>query len=122
MDVTIYHNPACGTSRSVLGLIRAAGIEPRVVEYLKTPPDEATLRDLLARTGLHARDLLRRKGTPAGELGLDDPAVGEETIIAAMLAHPILIERPVVVTPRGAALCRPPERVQALLGGGGAAA
>ena len=120
MGGTIYHNPACGTSRYGLGLSRAPGIEPRVVEYLKTPPDEATLRGLLARMGLRARDLLRRKGTPAGELGLDDPAVGEEAIIAAMLAHPILIERPVVVTPHDAALCRPAERVQALLGGGAA--
>jgi arsenate reductase len=118
MQVTIYHNPACGTSRTVLGLIRAAGIEPQVVEYLKTPPDEATLRELLARMGIPARALLRLKGTPAKELGLDDPSVGEDAIIAAMLAHPILIERPVVATPQGAALCRPAEKVQALLPGG----
>jgi arsenate reductase len=118
MQVRIYHNPACGTSRTVLGIIRSAGIEPEVVEYLKTPPDEPTLRDLLARMGIPARALLRLKGTPAAELGLDDPAVGEDAIIAAMLAHPILIERPVVVTERGAALCRPAEKVQALLPGG----
>ena len=104
MQATIWHNPACGTSRAVLALLREARIEPRVVEYLKTPPDEATLRGLLDRMALPARALLRLRGTPALELGLDDPAVGEEAIIAAMLAHPILIERPVVVTDRGAAL------------------
>ena len=117
MEATIWHNPACGTSRSVLAMLREAGIEPRIVEYLKTPPDEATLRGLLARMGISARDLLRRRGTPATELGLDRPEVGEDAIIAAMLAHPILIERPVVVTERGAALCRPAERVRALLPG-----
>ena len=120
MEATIYHNPACGTSRTVLGLLREAGIEPRVVEYLKTPPDETTLRGLLARMGISARDLLRTRGTPAAALGLDDPAADEDAIIAAMLAQPILIDRPVVVTERGAALCRPAERVRALLPSGGA--
>ena len=115
MQATIWHNPACGTSRTVLQALRAAGVEPRIVEYLKTPPDEATLRETLARLGLPARALLRLRGTPAQELGLDRPEVGEDAIIAAMLAHPILIERPVVLTGRGAALCRPAERVRDLL-------
>lgn len=118
MEATIWHNPACGTSRSVLAMLREAGIEPRIVEYLKTPPDEATLRGLLARMGISARDLLRLPGTPAAELGLDRPEVSEDAIVAAMLAHPVLIERPVVVTERGAALCRPAERVRALLPSG----
>jgi arsenate reductase (glutaredoxin) len=116
-DVTIYHNPACGTSRRVLDAIRARGITPRVVEYLKTPPDEATLRDLLTRMGLPPSGLLRRKGALWQELGLDAPGVTEEAILAAILAHPALMERPVVVGPRGAvALCRPPERLEAVLG------
>jgi arsenate reductase len=115
MDVVIYHNPECGTSRNVLGLIREAGIEPHVVEYLKTPPTRAMLQSLIARMGVSARDLLREKGTPYRELGLDDPALTEDQILDAMLAHPILIQRPIVVTPLGVKLCRPSESVQEVL-------
>ena len=115
MDVVIYHNPQCGTSRSTLDLIRQAGVEPHVVEYLKTPPTRAMLQDLLARMGISARALLRRKGTPADELGLDDPKATEDQILDAMVAHPILIERPIVVTPNGVRLCRPAETVLELL-------
>jgi arsenate reductase len=114
-EVVIYHNPACATSRKVLGMIRGAGIEPRVVEYLKTPPSREELLDLLRRMGMTPRQLLRRRGTPYGELGLDDPARSDEALIDAILAHPILMERPVVVGPRGVRLCRPPERVQDVL-------
>lgn len=114
-QVIIYHNPACSTSRKVLGMIRDAGIEPRVVEYLKTPPDRSQLLDLLRRMGMTPRDLLRKRGTPYNELGLGDPAKTDQAIIDAILAHPILIERPVVVGPRGARLCRPPERVHEIL-------
>lgn len=114
-EVVIYHNPACATSRKVLGMIRGAGIEPRVVEYLKTPPSREELLDLLLRMGMTPRQLLRRRGTPYGELGLDDPARSDEALIDAILAHPILMERPVVVGPRGVRLCRPPERVQDVL-------
>ena len=114
-DVVIYHNPACATSRKVLGMIRGAGIEPRVVEYLKTPPSREELLDLLRRMEMTPRQLLRRRGTPYGELGLDDPARSDEVLIDAILAHPILMERPVVVGPRGVRLCRPPERVQDVL-------
>lgn len=113
-DVTIYHNPACGTSRNTLALIRATGIEPRVVEYLKTPPDRAALTAIAAAVG-GPRALLRERGTPFAQLGLGDPALGDDALIDAMLAQPILIERPVVVTPRGTALCRPSERVLDLL-------
>ena len=115
MDVTIYHNPQCGTSRNTLDLIRRAGIEPEIVEYLKTPPSRAKLQSLLAQMGISARDLLRRKGTPYEELGLDDPALTEDQLLDAMVANPILIERPIVVAPAGARLCRPPERVLELL-------
>jgi arsenate reductase len=115
MTVTIYHNPACGTSRKVLGLIRASGAEPRIVEYLKAPPDRATLLDLIARMGIAPRALLRRRGTPYDTLGLDDPALADEALVDAMLAHPVLIERPIVVTPRGVRLCRPPETVLDIL-------
>lgn len=115
MTVTIYHNPGCGTSRNVLGLIRNSGEEPVVIEYLKTPPDRATLVDLIARMGIAPRDLLRRKGTPYHELGLDDPTLGDDALIDAMLAHPILIERPIVVTPLGVRLCRPSETVLDIL-------
>jgi arsenate reductase len=115
-EVTIYHNPGCGTSRRVLGMIRERGIEPRVVEYLKTPPDEATLRDLLSRMGLAPSALLRRKGALWQELGLDAPGVEEERVLAAILAHPALMERPVVVGPRGVALCRPAEALDRALG------
>lgn len=110
-DVTIYHNPACGTSRKVLAAIRAAGVEPRVVEYLKTPPSRTELKSLLQRMGLTVRGLLRRRGAPYDELGLDDPKKTDATLIDAILAHPILMERPIVVTQRGARLCRPPEKL-----------
>ncbi len=115
MTVTIYHNPACGTSRNVLGLIRNAGITPQVIEYLKTPPSRAELCDLIRRMGIPVRDLLRRKGTPYDELGLDDPALTDAQLITAMLAQPILINRPIVVTPLGVRLCRPSETVLDLL-------
>lgn len=114
-DVVIYHNPACTTSRKVLGMIRDAGVEPRVVEYLKTPPNRAELVGLLRRMGLTPRQLLRRRGTPYEELGLGDPAKSDDALIDAILAHPVLMERPVVVGPRGVRLCRPPERVQEVL-------
>ena len=115
MSITIYHNPACGTSRNVLAAIRAAGYEPRVVEYLKTPPSRAELARMLAAMGLGVRDILRRRGTPFEELGLDDPKLDDEALYAAIAAHPILIERPIVVSPKGTALCRPAEKVTALL-------
>ena len=114
-DITIYHNPACGTSRNVLGFIRAAGIEPRVIEYLKTPPDRATLESLIARMNIRPRDLLREKGTPYAELGLGEDRWSDAELIDQMLAHPILINRPIVVTPRGTKLCRPSETVKELL-------
>ena len=110
-DIIIYHNPDCGTSRNALGLIRNAGIEPHVVEYLKTPPSRALLEQPIARAGIAPRDLLRQKGTPYAELGLDDPALGDAELIEAMMAHPILINRPLVVTPLGVKLCRPSEAV-----------
>ncbi|WP_421698114.1 arsenate reductase (glutaredoxin) [Ancylobacter sp.] len=113
--VTIYHNPACGTSRNVLGLIRNAGLEPVVIEYLKTPPSREELASLIARMGITVRDLLREKGTPYAELGLGDPALSDEALLDAMMAHPILINRPIVVTPRGVKLCRPSEAVLDLL-------
>ena len=115
MDATIYHNPQCGTSRNTLGLIRNAGIEPTVIEYLKNPPDRATLVDLIQRAGLSVRDAVREKGTPFAELGLDNPATTDEQLIDAMLAHPILINRPFVVTPAGVRLCRPSEAVLDIL-------
>jgi arsenate reductase (glutaredoxin) len=114
-EVVIYHNPACSTSRKVLGMIRDAGAEPRVVEYLKTPPSRAELLDLLRRMKMTPRELLRRRGTPYDELGLDDPKQTDDALIDAILAHPILMERPVVVGPRGVRLCRPAERVQEVL-------
>lgn len=114
-DVVIYHNPDCGTSRNTLGLIRNAGVEPHVVEYLKSPPSRAMLRGLIARMGTGARALLREKGTPYVELGLGDPRLSEDQIIEAMLAHPILINRPIVVSPKGVRLCRPSEAVLDLL-------
>ena len=115
MNITIYHNPACGTSRNVLGLIRNSGEEPGVIEYLKTPPSRAELASLIARMGIPARELLRRKGTPYDQLGLDDPALTDEQLIDAMMAHPILINRPIVVTPLGVKLCRPSEVVLDIL-------
>ncbi len=115
MDVTIYHNPGCGTSRNVLALIRHAGIEPTVIEYLKTPPSRETLVDLIARMGISVRELLREKGTPYAELGLGDPTLGDEALLDAMMAHSILINRPIVITPLGVKLCRPSEVVLDLL-------
>lgn len=113
--VTIYHNPNCGTSRNVLGLIRNAGIEPEIVEYLKTPPSRETLVELVAAMGIPVRDLLRRKGTPYDELGLDDPSLTDGQLIDAMMAHPILINRPIVATPMGVRLARPSETVLDIL-------
>lgn len=115
IDIVIYHNPDCGTSRNTLAMIRNAGIEPHVVEYLKTPPSRALLASLLERMGLSPRELLREKGTPYRELGLEDPSLGDDALFDAMLAHPILINRPIVVSPLGVALCRPSERVLDLL-------
>ncbi|WP_434031176.1 arsenate reductase (glutaredoxin) [[Pseudomonas] boreopolis] len=114
-DITIYHNPACGTSRNVLGLIRNSGEEPTIIEYLKTPPDRATLQGLIAAMGVPVREVLREKGTPYAELGLDDPTLSDEHLIDCMLQHPILINRPIVVTPLGTRLCRPSEAVLDLL-------
>jgi arsenate reductase len=118
MSITIYHNPACGTSRKVLGMIRESGAEPRVVEYLKTPPGAEELAALIAHMGVPVREVLRRKGTPCEELGLDDPALDDRALIAAMVAHPILINRPIVATPLGVRLCRPAERVLEILPSG----
>ena len=114
-DVIVYHNPACGTSRNVLGLIRNAGIEPHIVEYLKSPPTRTLLENMLSRSGLNIRDILRKKGTPYAELGLDNPSLTEDAIFAAVAKHPILIERPLVVSPKGVRLCRPSEKVLDLL-------
>ncbi|GHC93427.1 arsenate reductase [Pseudorhodoferax aquiterrae] len=113
--ITIYHNPACGTSRNVLALIRNTGEEPQVIEYLKTPPDRATLQRLIAAMGITPRELLREKGTPYAELGLDRPGWTDAQLIDHMLQHPILINRPIVVTPLGTRLCRPSEAVLDLL-------
>ncbi|MCJ2144303.1 arsenate reductase (glutaredoxin) [Methylobacterium sp. E-066] len=115
IDVVIYHNPACGTSRNTLAMIRNAGIEPHVIEYLKTPPARALLKQLLARAGLSVRDVLREKGTPYAELGLADPALSDDQLLDAIAAHPILLNRPLVVSPRGVRLCRPSELVLDLL-------
>ncbi|RSZ40058.1 arsenate reductase (glutaredoxin) [Variovorax beijingensis] len=114
-SITIFHNPACGTSRNTLAMIRNSGEEPRVVEYLKTPPTRETLRGLLAAMAMAPRALLRRKGTPYDELGLDDPKWSDEQLLDFMLAHPILINRPIVVTPIGTRLCRPSEEVLDIL-------
>jgi arsenate reductase len=115
VTVTIYHNPACGTSRNTLAMIRQSGIEPEVIEYLKTPPSRERLQGLIEAMGISVRNLLREKGTPYAELGLDDPQRSDDQLIDAMLDHPILINRPIVVTPIGARLCRPSERVLAIL-------
>jgi arsenate reductase (glutaredoxin) len=115
-DTIIYHNPNCGTSRKVLGVLREAGLEPKVVEYLKTPPSREELVSLLSRMGKTPRQILRRKGTPYDELGLDDSAKSDDSLIDAILAHPILLERPVVVTALGVRLCRPAEEVAGLIG------
>jgi arsenate reductase len=113
--ITIYHNPACGTSRNTLAMIRAAGYEPTVVEYLQAGWSRPLLEELVGKTGLRPRDLMREKGTPAAELGLLDEAVADHTILSAMVEHPILVNRPVVVTPKEAKLCRPSEQVYDLL-------
>ena len=113
--ITIYHNPACGTSRNVLAMIRNSGEEPVVIEYLKTPPDRATLTALIAAMGVPVRAVLREKGTPYAELGLDDPKWSDEQLIGFMLQHPILINRPIVVTPLATRLCRPSEAVLDIL-------
>jgi arsenate reductase (glutaredoxin) len=115
MSVTIYHNPACGTSRNTLAMIRQSGEEPEVIEYLKTPPDRARLIELIRELGIPVRALLREKGTPYAELGLADPNWRDDQLIDFMLAHPILINRPIVVTPKGTRLCRPSEAVLDLL-------
>jgi arsenate reductase len=114
-EVIIYHNPHCGTSRNVLGLIRNAGLEPTIIEYLKAPPDRQTLLGLTKRMGIRVRELLRRKGTPYDELGLDDSKGTDDQLIDAMLANPILINRPIVATPLGVKLCRPSETVLDIL-------
>jgi arsenate reductase (glutaredoxin) len=113
--ITIYHNPACGTSRNTLALIRNTGAEPRVIEYLKTPPSRSELIALIAAMGVQVRDVLRRKGTPYEELDMDNPKWSDDALIDFMMAHPILINRPIVVTPLGARLCRPSEAVLDIL-------
>jgi arsenate reductase len=115
MDVIIYHNPACGTSRNTLALIRHVGIEPHVIEYLKAPPNRAMVQNLVARMGVPLRDVLREKGTPFAELNLGDPTLGDDALLDAVEAHPVLLNRPIVVTPRGVRLCRPSEAVLDLL-------
>jgi arsenate reductase len=115
MSVTIYHNPACGTSRNTLAMIRQSGVEPVVIEYVKTPPSRETLKELIAAMGMTPRALLREKGTPYKELGLGDPKWSDDELLDFMMAHPILINRPIVVTPKGVRLCRPSEDVIELL-------
>lgn len=117
MTVTIYHNPTCGTSRNVLGLIRNSGEEPQVIEYLKTPPTREELADLIRRMKGSVRDVLRRKGTPYDQLGLGDPSLTDDQLLDAVMMHPILINRPIVVTPLGVKLCRPSEVVLDILPG-----
>lgn len=114
-DIVIYHNPECGTSRNTLGLIRNAGIEPHVIEYLKTPPSRPLLVELIDRAGITPRELLRERGTPYAELGLGDTSLSDDALVDAMMAHPILINRPLVVSPLGVKLCRPSEAVLDLL-------
>ncbi|MCO5158317.1 MAG: arsenate reductase (glutaredoxin) [Aquamicrobium sp.] len=115
MDIIIYHNPDCGTSRNTLAMIRNAGVEPHVIEYLKTPPSRDMLTQLIARMGISVRELLREKGTPYADLGLGDPALSDAQLLDAMMVHPILINRPIVVSPKGVRLCRPSEEVLDLL-------
>ena len=115
MSVTIYHNPTCGTSRNTLAMIRQSGEEPTVIEYVATPPSRETLKELIKAMNMSVRDVLREKGTPYAELGLADPALSDDELIDAMLAHPILINRPIVVTPKGVMLCRPSEAVLDIL-------
>jgi arsenate reductase len=119
MQVVIYHNPACGTSRNVLAALREAGYEPKIIEYLQTPPDRKTLEGLLKRMGKSVREILRKRGTPYEELRLDDPSLSDDAIFNAIRKHPILIERPIVVFGDAVALCRPSETVQALIAQGG---
>jgi arsenate reductase len=114
-SITIYHNPACGTSRNALALIRHSGVEPQVIDYLKTPPGRARLVELVAALGVPVRSVLRRKGTPYDELQLDDPKWSDDELIDFMVAYPILMNRPIVVTPLGTRLCRPSETVQGIL-------
>ena len=114
-DIVIYHNPECGTSRNTLAMIRNAGIEPHVVEHLKTPPSRAMLASLIERAGLNPRELLREKGTPYAELGLGDDSLSDAALMDAMMEHPILINRPLVVSPLGVRLCRPSEAVLDIL-------
>ena len=114
-DIIVYHNPECGTSRNTLGLIRNAGLEPHVIEYLKTPPSRAMLESLIERAGISPRDLLREKGTPYANLNLGNPELTNTQLIDAMMAHPVLINRPLVVSPLGVKLCRPSEEVLSLL-------
>jgi arsenate reductase len=115
MSVTIYHNPACGTSRNTLAMVRASGVEPTIIEYLIHPPTREKLTALVANTGAGCRALLRKNGTPYGELGLDDLSLSDDALLDAMLAHPILINRPIVETPKGTRLCRPSELVLEIL-------
>ncbi|NIJ32210.1 arsenate reductase (glutaredoxin) [Sphingomonas oligoaromativorans] len=114
-DIIIYHNPACGTSRNTLALIRNSGVEPHVIEYLKTPPSRALLIEMIGRAGMTPRALLRQKDTPYAELGLDDASLTDDALVDAMMEHPILINRPLVVTPLGVKLCRPSETVLDIL-------
>ncbi|CAN7743269.1 arsenate reductase (glutaredoxin) [Caballeronia sp. LjRoot29] len=115
MSVAIFHNPDCGTSRNTLAMIRNGGIEPVIIEYLKTPPSRDVLKNLIARAGLTVRAVLREKGTPYADLGLGDPSLGDEQLLDAMREHPILINRPLIVTPLGVRLCRPSEVVLDIL-------
>ena len=115
MTVTIYHNPKCGTSRNVLAMIRASGEEPVVIEYLKNPPTRERLKELIVAMGISVRELLREKGTPYAELGLGDPKWSDDELLDVMIAHPMLINRPIVVTPKGVRLCRPSEAVLDIL-------
>lgn len=115
MSVTIYHNPDCGTSRNTLAMIRQSGVEPAIIEYLRNPPSRAKLVELLGAMGMSVRSLLREKGTPYAELGLGDPKWTDDELLDFMMAHPILINRPIVVTPKGARLCRPSEAVLDIL-------
>ena len=115
MAVTVWHNPRCATSRKVLDMIRRTGVEPAIVDYVKTPPTPGDIKAVLKEMGLKPRALLRRRGTPYDALGLDDESLSDAALVAAMAAHPILIERPVVRTPKGTRICRPPERVKDIL-------
>lgn len=115
VDIVIYHNPDCGTSRNTLAMIRNAGVEPHVIEYLKTPPSRPLLQQLIARMGVSVREVIREKGTPYEELGLSDPALSDDQLLDAMMEHPILINRPIVVSPLGVRLCRPSEAVLDIL-------